>query len=112
MKDKVLYILTFIFVFILPYGFFYYTSANTREKFYERVNEDHRICIERSERDSEDTDWCDRIKSASVTNFDLTNNSHETFPWLLFFLPVLFVLIISIGSLRKQIEEIKEKIDV
>jgi hypothetical protein len=111
LKDKVFYVLIFIFVFILPNVFFYWKSSSDSEVFHQRVTEDHQFCVRRAERDSLDTRWCDEIRSASRETFSATKNSNDIFLLMSLFHPVLFVLIMSIRNLGKQIEELKEKIN-
>lgn len=112
LKDKISYAGIFIFIFILPHLFLYFMGRDNNKIFYERVNEDHRICLERAGRDGVDARWCDQIRSASVHNYHSTNTSQNIFPLLLYYSPLLFVLLITTGKLRRQVEELKEKLDV
>lgn len=111
MKDKIYYALIFIIVFILPNSFFYYSNSENDEIFYRRVNEDNEICRKRAKEDSRETIWCDEIKKSATLVYREARKSNS-FYLLIMFQPLFFVLIISLNYLRKQVEELKEKIDV
>lgn len=110
-KNVLSYGLIFIFVFILPNLFFHYFDREDKKLFYERVNQEEEICLQRVERDSVDKRWCGEIRKASVTNFQTTVFSQNTRTLMLFLQPILFVLLISNSNLKKEVEELKEKIN-
>jgi hypothetical protein len=101
----------FIFVFIVPNVFFYWKKSGDSELFHQKVTEDYQICEERAERDSLDTRWCDEIRSASREIFSAAGSSNDIFLLMSLSQPILFVLIMGVGNLRKQVEELKEKIN-
>lgn len=111
LKDKFFYVMIFIFVFIVPNIFFYYKSIENRDLFYQYARENRQICVQRAEEDSLNKRWCDEIYSASKDNYSSTENSHDILLLMSLFQPILFVLIIGFGNLRKQVEELKEKIN-
>ncbi|HQU85572.1 MAG TPA: hypothetical protein PKY59_20730 [Pyrinomonadaceae bacterium] len=110
-KKALNYGLIFIFVIILPNLFFNYFDREDKELFYERVNKEEEICLQRAERDSLDKKWCSEIRKASITNFQTTIFSQNTRNLMLFLQPILFVLLISQYNLRKEVEELKQKIN-
>ncbi len=111
-KEKVQYAGTFIFVFIIPGLWLLYFGNNNRNTFYERVDKDHQQCRKYAKENNVETRWCDEIKEASETNFNLSDNFFDMYLVLLIFQPVLFVLIIGLMNLKKQVEELKQNIDV
>ena len=111
LKDKGFYVLVFITIFILSNLLFGYRSNQTKDNYFERVERNYRTCLKRAEEDSVDKRWCHEIESASVNNFYSTDNHFEISLLMNLFLPVLFGLIITTNILRKQVQELKEKID-
>jgi hypothetical protein len=110
-KDIIAYIVIFIFVFIVPQALFHYFDKEDRKIFYEYLDQDNEICYQRAERDKIEKSWCYEIRKASLTNYGMTENSQNTRILLLLFQPILFVLLISIRNLRKEVDELKEKIN-
>lgn len=111
MKDKIYYAVVFVFIFILPNILFYYYNSENDEIFYQRINEDNETCRQRAKEDSREVIWCDEIEKSATLAYREARNSN-IFYLLIMFQPLFFVLLISLYYLRKQVEELKEKIDV
>ncbi len=106
------YALTFIFIFIVPNALYHYFSLENDKLFYKHVSEDEEICYQRAKRDSVDTRWCSEISNAAQLAYSRSSRGFNISHLLLLISPLLFVLIIGIGNLRNQVEELKEKVDV
>jgi hypothetical protein len=110
-KNRFSYAVVFILVFIVPNLFFYYYSKESAETFHRRIAEDNETCWQRAKEDSRETIWCDEIEKSATSAYREARNSNN-FYLLPMFQPLLFVLLISLYILRKQVDELKEKIDV
>lgn len=109
-KEIIFYVVTFVGIFIVPNLVFHYFSRESDQMFYEQVREDYEICMQRAEQDSRDKVWCGEIKDAARLSYSM-NRSSNNFYLLLMFQPLLFVLLLGIRNLRKEVEELKEKIN-
>jgi hypothetical protein len=78
--------------------------------FHSRMDQDNEKCYERAKRDSAYTGFCDRIESAAEETFRASSRLNNLY-WLIF-LPFVFALVLTNWQLRKQIAELKEKINV
>lgn len=108
-KETANYILIFVVIFIVPQLLIYYFESEDKKIFYSRMERENEICYERAKRDSAYTEFCNRIQRASEETFRSSRSKNNFY--LLMFSPILFVLVIAIWQLRKQIEELKEKIN-
>ena len=111
LKEKILFVVTFTAIFIIPNLLFHYFQSNDREVFYRHLAEDNETCRQRAKEDSRETIWCDEIQKAAALTYSETRSSNNTNLLLLMFQPILFVLLFSLYNLRKQVDELKEKID-
>ena len=111
-KQIIKYVLALIFVFIAPILLFNYFRLDNIETFYERLREDNEICYQRAKRDGVDTRWCSEIRDAAKLAYSESTSASNVLLLVLFFAPLIFVLIITVGNLRTQVEELKEKLDV
>ena len=110
-KEIIFYVLTFIFIFIVPNTLFYRFSRENDEMFYKWLAEDNEVCRQRAKEDSREKIWCDEIRKAATLSYRESRSSNNFF-LLIMFQPILFVLLTSLYNLRKQVDELKEKIDV
>ncbi|HMS39015.1 MAG TPA: hypothetical protein PKE69_02230 [Pyrinomonadaceae bacterium] len=111
MKNIFIYALIFVFVFLVPTLVLHYFKQADAEQFNKWVNEDNETCYQRAKRDSVDKDWCNEIRNATKLTYNSAVNSSNTNLVLMLFQPILFVLIIKVANLRKQIEELKKSED-
>ena len=112
LKEIIFYVISFIAIFILPYLLTHYFNVRNDETFYKWVNEDYETCMERAERDSRDTHWCGEVRNAAKLSYSKATQYSNNFFVLQMVLPLLFVLLFAIRNLRKEVEKLKEKIDV
>lgn len=110
-KDIIGYAVIFIFIFIVPTMLQIYFDQRRSEDFDKWANEKHEICVQRAERDSIDKRWCDEIRSTAKVTYNSAVNSSNNDLLLRIFQPLLFVLLIGMMNLKKQVEELKEKIN-
>ena len=110
-KQIIQYVIAITFIFIVPLVSVNYFKQQDREIFNERVREDHEMCYQNAKRDNVDPRWCGEIRDAARLAYNESTSSINVSHLLLFLGPLLLVLIMSIGNLRKQVEELKEKID-
>lgn len=110
-KDIIGYAVIFIFIFIVPTLLQTYFNRSESESFNEWANEDHEICVQRSERDTIDKRWCDEIRSTAKMTYNSAVNSSNNDLLFRIFQPLFFVLLIGMMNLKKQVEELKEKIN-
>lgn len=108
-KETINYVLILIVIFIFPSLFFCYQESEAKEIFYSRMERDNEICYERAKRDSAYAEFCNRIQSAAEETFRSSRSSNNFY--LLVFSPILFFLVIAVVQLRKQIAELKAKIN-
>ena len=98
-------------IFLVPILLVNYSKLENNKKFHEWLREDIETCHQRAERDTVDTRWCNEIRdAASLAYTEATQANNDTLI-VLFFAPFLLMLIINFVFLRKQVEELKEKID-
>jgi hypothetical protein len=112
LKESISYLVAGIVIVILPILVLNYFGERRREMFHRHVTEDHEVCRERAVRDSRETVWCDEIRDSAQLAYREAESSNNHSPLLIMIQPLLFTLIISIYILRKQVNELKEKIDV
>lgn len=111
LKEIVIYAAAFIAIFIVPqFGIRYYQNDD-KEYFYGRMKENHETCRRYAKEDSREMFWCNEIEKAATITYRETKNSDNSRFLLLLFQPLLFVLLISLYHLGKQVKELKEKID-
>lgn len=110
-KDIFNYTVIFILVFVIPTLTLQYFNRTDAGQFNKWANEDHEICVQRAKRDSVDKTWCDEIRSASKLTYNAVKSSSNTNMLLMYFQPLLLVLLLGMMNLRKQVEEIKRKMD-
>lgn len=106
------YLVVGIVIIILPILVLNYFGERHREMFYRHVTEDHEVCRESALRDSRDAVWCDEIRNSAKLAYSEAEQSNNLSTILIMIQPLLFGLFISIYNLRKQVDELKEKIDV
>lgn len=111
LKKILNYVLAGVFIFIVPTLLYHHFNEEDDEIFHQRVDEDHETCRQRAKEDSRETSWCREIKEGATLAYREARRDNS-FYLLIMFQPLLFVLLISQYNLRKQVEELKEKIDV
>ena len=111
LKEYLYYALTGVFIFIVPTLLYHHNNEKDDEIFYQRVNEDHETCRQHAKEYSRETSWCREIKEGATLAYQEARNDNSYY--LIFMLqPIIFILLVSQYNLRKQVEELKEKIDV
>ncbi|HEY8562937.1 MAG TPA: hypothetical protein VIL74_21340 [Pyrinomonadaceae bacterium] len=110
-KEIVSYVVAGAAIVILPILLLNYFAERRREMFHRHVSEDHKVCRERSEKDSRDAVWCDEIRKTASLAFSEAESAGNLSPVLLIVQPFLFMLFISIYNLRKQLDELKKNIN-
>jgi len=108
MKNIMLYAVLFVLLVIIPSSIFYYFKRSDAAQFNQWVNEDNERCYERAKRDSVDKEWCNEIRSASKLTYNEAVSSSNPNLVLMIFQPLLFVLLITVHNLKKQVEELKK----
>jgi hypothetical protein len=112
LKEIIRYVLTLVGIIIAAILIVQYFASDKEQVFYERLTENNEVCRQRARRDSVDTRWCDEIeKAAELAYRESQRGSGISFP-LLVILALLLVQTVIIVNLRKQIDELKEKINV
>ena len=106
------YLVGGILFVILPILVMNYFGERRREMFRRHVTEDHETCRERARQDSRETVWCDEIRDSAKLAYSNAESFNNPSSVLLMVQPLMFVLFISIYNLRKQVDGLKEKIDV
>ncbi len=114
LKEITVYIGIFVFVFILPNLMYYYFTEKRENTSYERISEDYETCFQRAERDKVETRWCSEIEKASTLTYKESRNADKSITKIVLqiFPMILTILIIAVFNLRKQINELKDKLNV
>jgi hypothetical protein len=112
LKDKIGYLLTLAGIIIAAILIVQYFARDNEQVFYERLREDNEICYQRAKRDSVDTRWCDEIEKAANLAYRESQRGSGTSFTLLILLAGFFAQSVAIVNLRKQVDELKEKINV
>lgn len=109
-KEIILYVVLFSFLFFLPNLMYYYFTEKRENTTYERIAEDYETCFQRAERDKVETRWCREIEKASKLTYTESRNADKSITNIVLqiFPMVLFILMIAVIGLRKQIEELKK----
>ena len=111
-KDIIYYVFAGIVIFIVPQLLLHYFQDRNREMFRRHVTEDYETCRQRAERDSLGKDWCGEIRNAATLAYTNSTSANNFSTLMLMFQPLFFVLLVSVYHLRKQVDELKEKINV
>jgi len=111
LKGRFYYVAALLIIFVVPTLMLHFFNQSDDDEFYDRVRKDHETCVQRAERYSIDDRWCDEIRDASRTTYDLSSGYSRTNALLMFTQPLLFILLIGMMNLKKQVEELKEKIN-
>lgn len=114
LKEAILYFLMVVFFFFLPNLMYYHFSAEREETTYKRIKEDYEDCLQKAERKKVDTVFCDEIKAASNRIYDESRNAGKSIRGIVLqiFPMILAILMMAVINLRKQIDELKEKLNV
>ncbi len=112
LKEIITYLIFGSAIIILPMLLLNYFGERRNEMFRLYVTEDHEVCRERAIRDSRETVWCDEIRDGAQLAYRAAEGSTSHSQLLIMIQPLLFMLFILIYNLRKQVDELKEKIDV
>lgn len=111
-KEIILYVITFIVLFIVPNLVFHYLDQKNDETFYQWVKEDHESCITRAKQNSRDSEWCGEIRDAAKLSYSRATGHSNSNILLQLFMPIMFVLLLTIRNLGKEIKELKTRFDV
>jgi len=111
-KELIWFVGAFIVIFMFPILLIHYFQSKDSEVFHQRIREDNEICRQRAKEDSRETVWCDEIKDAAISTYREMKSSNNLSLILMMVQPLLFILLVSQYNLRKQVDELKEKLDV
>jgi hypothetical protein len=110
-KQIINYVAAIIFIIIVPVLLVPYFIKDNDEVFYERLKEDHETCYQRAKQDAVDTRWCNEIRDAAkLAYYESSRRDNSSF-LLILLAPLFFVLIYTVGNLKKEVNELKEKIN-
>lgn len=111
-KEIILYVITFIALFIVANLVFHYLDEKNDETFYQWVKEDYESCISRAKQNSRDSEWCGEIRDAAKLSYSRATGHSNSNILLQLLMPMLFVLVVTVRNLGKEIKELKARFDV
>lgn len=104
------YLVLSLVIMVIPNVLVDYFNHQTRNNFYDHLREDTEICYERAAQDNFPRTICSEIKANTKEAF----LSAAEMPQFMFLAMTGLIFGLSFGliGLKKQIDELKEKIDV
>lgn len=103
------YLILAFFLIVLPNALVFYLDYDSKNTFRRYLLENEEICAQRAERDKFPVEVCNQIKTNARDTFNESRNFLT--PTVLLFSTLIYNLAIVNVGLRKQIDELKEKID-
>jgi hypothetical protein len=108
-NPNIQYLVGFVTIFLLPAIFFLWVSRDARHTFDETLQENRDVCISTAERENLPTELCTQAASQARETFSSATST--IWPLASILLGVNFGLFCGILGLRRQLAELKEKID-
>ena len=104
------YLLVFIFVLIIPHIFFGVSTYHLSGRYYEQAEKSRDLCIKHAKEDYLLETTCMQISSEAREAYSSATKVYN--PTIIMLLGILFSLSLGMIALKKQIDELKEKLNV